>query len=304
MDSVNASDRGAAVVVRKGRQAVGPPTPGFETPHRLGPGSRTPPMSGRMRDPLLVFCNVPLRAVLHLVYLRVGRMEPPYGESIAERFEALAALREEGLIRHLGLSNVDTVHLAEARAIASVVAVQNQFHAAKRDDVQLLAAYEEAGIAFVPFFPMGGGRELVDVRPAKVAARHGAAVSQIGLAAGLLTGGPGHPRHGLPLTPGGQHGRRRDHPQRGRPRRPRLTSEGCRNRRRSRPLRDRNRRPHPGRGLRPRPRPRPAHRGLNGRAAASRGRPPAWQGVRVRPAPRGRPRRPEPECLRRRRGHR
>jgi pyridoxine 4-dehydrogenase len=119
---------------------------------------------------------------LDLVYLRIGRMEPPYGESIAERFETLAALREEGLIRHLGLSNVDTVHLAEARAIAPVVAVQNQFHAAKRDDVQLLAACEEADIAFVPFFPMGGGRELDDVRLAKVAARHGAAVSQIGLA--------------------------------------------------------------------------------------------------------------------------
>ncbi|MDX2529767.1 aldo/keto reductase [Streptomyces europaeiscabiei] len=119
---------------------------------------------------------------LDLVYLRVGRMEPPHGESLAERFEALAALREEGLIRHLGLSNVDTAHLAEARAIAPVVAVQNQFHVAKRDDVQLLAACEEADIAFVPFFPLGGGRELDDERLAKVAARHGATVSQIGLA--------------------------------------------------------------------------------------------------------------------------
>lgn len=119
---------------------------------------------------------------LDLVYLRIGRMEPPHGESLAERFEALAALREEGLIRHLGLSNIDTAHLMEARAIAPVVAVQNQFHAAKRDDVQLLAACEEADIAFVPFFPLGGGRELDDERLAKVAARHGAAVSQIGLA--------------------------------------------------------------------------------------------------------------------------
>ncbi len=119
---------------------------------------------------------------LDLVYLRVGRMGPPHGESLAERFEALAALREEGLIRHLGLSNVDTAHLAEARAIAPVVAVQNQFHVAKRDDVQLLAACEEADIAFVPFFPLGGGRELDDERLATVAARHGATVSQIGLA--------------------------------------------------------------------------------------------------------------------------
>ncbi|KUN74352.1 aldo/keto reductase [Streptomyces canus] len=119
---------------------------------------------------------------LDLVYLRIGRMEPPHGESIAVRFEALAALREEGLIRHLGLSNVETDHLVEARAIAPVVAVQNRFHTAKPDDAELLAACEEADIAFVPFFPLGGGRELDDERLAKVAARHGVAVSQIGLA--------------------------------------------------------------------------------------------------------------------------
>lgn len=89
---------------------------------------------------------------LDLVYLRVGHMEPPHGESIAARFEALAELREEGLIRHLGLSNVDTGHLTEARAIAPVTAVQNQYHAAHRADVEMLAACEEAGIAFAPFF--------------------------------------------------------------------------------------------------------------------------------------------------------
>jgi aryl-alcohol dehydrogenase-like predicted oxidoreductase len=119
---------------------------------------------------------------LDLVYLRVGVMTPPHGESLAERFEVLAALREEGLIRHLGLSNVDTAHLAEARAIAPVVAVQNQFHAAQRDDADVLAACEDSGIAFVPFFPVGGGRDLDDQRLVKVAARHRATVSQIGLA--------------------------------------------------------------------------------------------------------------------------
>jgi aryl-alcohol dehydrogenase-like predicted oxidoreductase len=119
---------------------------------------------------------------LDLVYLRVGHMEPPHGESIAARFEALAELREEGLIRHLGLSNVDTGHLTEARAIAPVTAVQNQFHAAHRADVEMLAVCEEAGIAFAPFFPLGGGRELDDDRLAKVAARHRASVAQIGLA--------------------------------------------------------------------------------------------------------------------------
>ncbi|MFD6907298.1 aldo/keto reductase [Streptomyces sp. NPDC060077] len=124
---------------------------------------------------------------LDLVYLRIGAMEPPHGESLAERFEALAALRAEGLIRHLGLSNVDTGHLTEARAIAPVTAVQN--HAAQGDEADLLAACEESGIAFVPFFPVGGGRELDDERLAKVAARHRATVPQIGLAR-LLASSP------------------------------------------------------------------------------------------------------------------
>lgn len=119
---------------------------------------------------------------LDLVYLRIGTMEVPHGESIAERFAALAALQEEGLIRHLGVSNVDADQLAEARAIAPVAAVQNQYPAARRDDAAVLAACEEHGIAFVPFFPLGGGRDMDDPRLAKVAARHGATVGQIGLA--------------------------------------------------------------------------------------------------------------------------
>ncbi|MEU5677049.1 aldo/keto reductase [Streptomyces rochei] len=119
---------------------------------------------------------------LDLVYLRIGAMSPPHGESLGARFEALAALREEGLIRHLGVSNVDADHLAEARTIAPVAAVQNQYHAAHREDAELLGVCEEAGIAFVPFFPLGGGRELDDERLVKVAARHGATAGQIGLA--------------------------------------------------------------------------------------------------------------------------
>ncbi|MGV9555147.1 oxidoreductase [Streptomyces sp. NPDC003522] len=121
---------------------------------------------------------------LDLVYLRIGGIAPPpRGESVAARFEALAALREEGLIRHLGLSNVDTGHLAEARAIAPVAAVQNRFHAARRDDTELLAVCEKDGIAYVPFFPLGGGvDDLTGDRIAAVADRHGATVPQIALA--------------------------------------------------------------------------------------------------------------------------
>jgi aryl-alcohol dehydrogenase-like predicted oxidoreductase len=120
---------------------------------------------------------------LDLVYLRIGTMEPPHDESIAERFEALAAMREEGLIRHLGLSNVALTHLTEARAIAPVVAIQNHFHIARRDDMAILDACAADGIAFAPFFPLGGGwSNLNDTRLGKVAARHGATVSQIALA--------------------------------------------------------------------------------------------------------------------------
>jgi aryl-alcohol dehydrogenase-like predicted oxidoreductase len=120
---------------------------------------------------------------LDLVYLRIGLMGAPQGESVAARFEALAAMREEGLIRHLGLSNIDSGHLAEARTIAPVAAVQNHFHAGRRDDARLLAACEEAGIAFVPFFPLGGGMsDLSGDGMTKVAHRYGASVPQIALA--------------------------------------------------------------------------------------------------------------------------
>ena len=120
---------------------------------------------------------------LDLVYLRIGEMTVPHGESLAERFEALAALRAEGLIRHLGISNVDIGHFNEARAVAPIAAVQNNFHIAKREDLSLLKACEEAGIAFCPFFPLGGGMgEIDDGRLARVAERHGATPSQIALA--------------------------------------------------------------------------------------------------------------------------
>jgi aryl-alcohol dehydrogenase-like predicted oxidoreductase len=120
---------------------------------------------------------------LDLVYLRIGKMEVPHGESLAERFEALAALREAGLIRHLGLSNIDIAQLHEARAIAPVAAVQNNFHIAKRDEMAMLTACAADGIAFAPFFPLGGGMtDINDERLVKVAARHGATVSQIALA--------------------------------------------------------------------------------------------------------------------------
>ncbi|GGY98385.1 oxidoreductase [Streptomyces poonensis] len=123
---------------------------------------------------------------LDLVYLRVGGTTGPGGETIAERFEVLAGLREEGLIRHLGVSNVDAAQFAEARAIAPVTAVQNQ-HTADR---QLLAECEASGSAYVPYFPLGGGiggDPLRAERLGKVAARLGATTAQVAIAALLAT---------------------------------------------------------------------------------------------------------------------
>ncbi|MCR8945138.1 aldo/keto reductase [Streptomyces sp. OUCMDZ-4982] len=119
---------------------------------------------------------------LDLVYLRVGHMEPPHGESIAARFEVLAELREEGLIRHLGLSNTNSYHLAEANTIAPVAAVQNQYADGHRADAGVLTACERQDTAFVPFFPLHAGRSANDTTLAKVAARHSASPAEIGLA--------------------------------------------------------------------------------------------------------------------------
>ncbi|BCJ31208.1 oxidoreductase [Actinocatenispora sera] len=94
--------------------------------------------------------------VLDVVNLRVGGVHSPEPGSLAEPFEALAQLREQGLIRHLGVSNVTAEQLAEARAIAPVVTVQNMYNIAQRDDDGLVAATAADGIAFVPYFPLGG----------------------------------------------------------------------------------------------------------------------------------------------------
>jgi aryl-alcohol dehydrogenase-like predicted oxidoreductase len=125
---------------------------------------------------------------LDLVYLRVGGRGEPGGEPVGERFAALADLRREGLIRHLGLSHVDAAQLAEARSIAPVAAVQNQFHVHCRGDSDLLARCEREGIAYVPYFPLGGGTVPIDAnRLADVAARHRATTAQVALAWLLAT---------------------------------------------------------------------------------------------------------------------
>ena len=119
---------------------------------------------------------------LDLVNLRLGGMEGPATDGLAAPFEALAAMREEGLIRHLGISNVTAPLLDEARRIAPVASVQNLFNIQQRDDAKMVDLAAEQGVSYVPFFPLGGRGLAENPAIRAVARRHDATVSQIGLA--------------------------------------------------------------------------------------------------------------------------
>ncbi|MBV8867571.1 MAG: aldo/keto reductase family oxidoreductase [Acidobacteriaceae bacterium] len=93
---------------------------------------------------------------LDVVNLRVGGMMGPTEGSIEEPLTVLAGLKREGLIRHLGLSNISPEQLAEAQKIAQIVCVQNLYNVAHRNDDVFIDDLAEQGIAYVPFFPLGG----------------------------------------------------------------------------------------------------------------------------------------------------
>ena len=111
---------------------------------------------------------------LDVVNLRVGGIEDPEPGSIAEQFTALAELQQQGLIRHLGLSTVTAEQLAEAQTIAPVVCVQNLYNIARRTDDALVDRTASEGIAFVPYFPLGGFSSLQSDELKAVADRLGA----------------------------------------------------------------------------------------------------------------------------------
>lgn len=106
----------------------------------------------------------------------------PAEGSIAAMFEPLAELQQRGLIRHLGLSNVTSTQIAEARAIAPVVCVQNQYNIAMRGDDALIDELAAAGIAYVPFFPLGGFSPIQLDGLAAIADEVGASRMQLALA--------------------------------------------------------------------------------------------------------------------------
>ena len=167
------------------RQALSPYPPGLVIATKVGPVPGGPTQGAAADIRPAVEANLEALGVdrLDLVYLRIGWRVPPRGESLRERFEVLAALRAEGLIRHLGLSNVDQAHLSEAQRVAPVAAIQNLFDPADADEAALAERAATEQIAFVPFGPLGSGRGSArDERYAAVARRHGATVAQVALA--------------------------------------------------------------------------------------------------------------------------
>jgi len=119
---------------------------------------------------------------LDVVNLRVGAVEEPLQESIAEPFGVLADLRSQGLVRHLGLSNVTPAQLTEAQSIAPVVCIQNHYNLVHRADDGFLDACAAQGIAFVPFFPLGGFQPLQSSALQECADQLAATPMQIALA--------------------------------------------------------------------------------------------------------------------------
>jgi pyridoxine 4-dehydrogenase len=121
--------------------------------------------------------------VLDVVNLRsMLSIHEPVEGSIEAPLTVLAELQQKGLVRHIGLSNVTPTQIAEARLIAPIVCVQNQYNLAHRTDDALIADLARDGIAYVPFFPLGGFTPLQSSTLSDVAARLDATPMQVALA--------------------------------------------------------------------------------------------------------------------------
>ncbi|MFZ0298950.1 MAG: aldo/keto reductase family oxidoreductase [Candidatus Sulfotelmatobacter sp.] len=119
---------------------------------------------------------------LDVVNLRVGGIAEPSEGSIAEPLTTLTELKRQGLIRHIGLSNVNPRQLAEAQTITEIVCVQNFYNVAQRNDDAFIDELASQGIAYVPFFPLGGFTPLQSSELEIAAASLGVASMQLALA--------------------------------------------------------------------------------------------------------------------------
>lgn len=108
---------------------------------------------------------------LDVVNLRPGDAQGPQPASLAEPFESLVGLQQQGLIRHLGVSNATAEQVAEAQAMAPIVCVLNMYNFACRQDDELIDDLADKGIAYVPFFPLGGFTPLQSTALSAVATR-------------------------------------------------------------------------------------------------------------------------------------
>jgi len=119
---------------------------------------------------------------LDVVNLRVGGFTEPSKGSIEEPLTILAELKRQGLIRHLGLSNVSPEQFAEARRITEIICVQNFYNVAQRNDDAFIENLATQGIAYVPFFPLGGFTPLQSSKLDTAAASLQATPMQVALA--------------------------------------------------------------------------------------------------------------------------
>lgn len=126
--------------------------------------------------------NLGLDALDIVNYRVMGTGHGPAEGSIGEQISALAGLQRQGLIRHIGISNATAAQIAEAQAITNIVCVQNNYNLAHRHDDALIDDLSRQGIAYVPFFPLGGFTPLQSSTLSAVADRLGAKPMQVALA--------------------------------------------------------------------------------------------------------------------------
>jgi len=126
--------------------------------------------------------NLGLDALDIVNYRAMGSGHGPEDGSIAEQVTVLADLKRKGLLRHIGVSNVTAAQVAEAQTITDIVCVQNNFNLAQRQDDALIDDLARQGIAYVPFFPLGGFTPLQSSTLSAVADRLGAKPMQVALA--------------------------------------------------------------------------------------------------------------------------
>jgi aryl-alcohol dehydrogenase-like predicted oxidoreductase len=119
---------------------------------------------------------------LDVVNLRLGGLTGPTDEPFEEPLTALAELKQQGLIRHIGMSTVSAKQVAEAQTVAEIVCVQNFYNVAQRGDDAFVDALAAQGIAYVPYFPLGGFSPLQSAELSEVAASLDATPMQVALA--------------------------------------------------------------------------------------------------------------------------